>query len=88
MSNDQDVEPQMPELLRYISLGLSIALVALAGATAWVWLPDSILGKVVGLLLFVAAAPPLTTIAVLEVANRISGGELRRSGNLKRARPK
>lgn len=79
-----DDGPKMPALLKNISICGSLALLALSWATAWVWFPDSIYEKVGALLLFVAAAPPITTVVVLEVADRLSRGELRRTGRMKR----
>lgn len=83
LANDEDA-PEMPTLLKYISIGASLALLALSWATAWVWFPDTTLGKVVALLLFVAAFPAISTFVVLEGANYLSGGELKRTGRLKR----
>jgi hypothetical protein len=85
-TSDDEVGPEMPALLRYISTGVSLALVALSWATAWVWFPDSGWGKATALFLFVAAAPPITVMFVLEIANRLTGGELKRTGRLVRKR--
>lgn len=93
MSNNHEVQtvheedgPEMPALLRYISTGVSVALVALSWATAWIWFPDSGWGKACALFLFVAAAPPITSVFVLEIANRLTRGELKRTGRLIRKR--
>jgi hypothetical protein len=81
-----DGGPEMPALLGRISICGSLTLLALSWATAWLWFPNSIWGKVGALLLLVAAAPPITAVVVLEVADRLSGGELRRTGSMKRQR--
>ena len=84
MNTQQPQTPDTPAMLKNISFVLGIALVALAVAISWWWFPDVTWAKVVALLLFVLAAPPFSFIVVLEIANFISHGELKRTGKMTR----
>jgi len=80
---NQDTDEPLPPRLKYISFGLSIALVALAFAVSGWWFPDHALAKLLALLICIMAAPPISFVIVLEVANRVSRGDPRPAGKLK-----
>ena len=79
----QDEDEPFPPILKSISIALSVALILLALAIAWWWAPDSAWAKLIAFLLFTGAAPPFSFLIVLEAANHITDGELKRTGRLK-----
>lgn len=78
-----DRHAPMPAWLRCTSTTASIAFFALGWGLVELWFVDAAWARVVALMLIVLAAPPITTFAVLEVANWVSRGKLKRTGRFR-----